>query len=39
MDINTRLNAEMVIAAKARDKVRLSVIRMLKLRYIIKKLT
>jgi uncharacterized protein len=30
MDINTRLNDEMVIAAKARDKVRLSAIRMLK---------
>jgi uncharacterized protein YqeY len=30
MDINARLNAEMVIAAKAKDKVRLSAIRMLK---------
>ena len=30
MDINTRLNDEMVIAAKAKDKVRLSAIRMLK---------
>jgi uncharacterized protein YqeY len=30
MDINTRLNDEMVIAAKARDKVRLSAMRMLK---------
>lgn len=30
MDINVRLNAEMVIAAKAKDKVRLSAIRMLK---------
>ena len=30
MDINTRLNDEMVIAAKARDKIRLSAIRMLK---------
>ena len=30
MDINDRLNEEMVIAAKAKDKVRLSAIRMLK---------
>jgi len=30
MDINDRLNDEMVIAAKAKDKVRLSAIRMLK---------
>jgi hypothetical protein len=30
MDINTRLNGEMVIAAKAKDKIRLSAIRMLK---------
>ena len=30
MDINARLNAEMVIAAKAKDKIRLSAIRMLK---------
>lgn len=30
MDINTRLNDEMVIAAKAKDRVRLSAIRMLK---------
>ena len=30
MDINTRLNDEMVIAAKGRDKIRLSSIRMLK---------
>jgi len=30
VDINTRLNDEMVIAAKAKDKVRLSAIRMLK---------
>jgi len=30
MDINTRLNDEMVIAAKARDRIRLSAIRMLK---------
>jgi len=30
MDINARLNDEMVIAAKAKDKVRLSAIRMLK---------
>jgi len=30
MDINARLNAEMVIAAKAKDKVRLSAIRMFK---------
>jgi len=30
MDINTRLNDEMVIAAKAKDKIRLSAIRMLK---------
>jgi len=30
MDINERLNDEMVIAAKAKDKVRLSAIRMLK---------
>jgi uncharacterized protein YqeY len=30
MDINARLNTEMVDAAKARDKVRLSAIRMLK---------
>ena len=30
MNINTRLNDEMVIAAKARDKIRLSAIRMLK---------
>ena len=30
MDINTRLNDEMVIAAKGRDKIRLSAIRMLK---------
>jgi len=30
MDINARLNAEMVVAAKAKNKVRLSAIRMLK---------
>ena len=30
MDISTRLNDEMVIAAKAKDKIRLSAIRMLK---------
>jgi uncharacterized protein len=30
MDINARLNAEMVVAAKAKDKVRLSAIRMFK---------
>ena len=30
MDMNTRLNDEMVIAAKAKDKIRLSAIRMLK---------
>ena len=30
MDINARLNDEMVIAAKAKDKIRLSAIRMLK---------
>jgi uncharacterized protein YqeY len=30
MDINARLNAEMVVAAKAKDKIRLSAIRMLK---------
>jgi uncharacterized protein len=30
MDINARLNEEMIIAAKAKDKVRLSSIRMLK---------
>ena len=30
MDINAKLNAEMVVAAKAKDKVRLSTIRMLK---------
>ncbi len=30
MDMNTRLNDEMVVAAKARDKIRLSAIRMLK---------
>lgn len=30
MDINARLNAEIVIAAKAKDKIRLSAIRMLK---------
>jgi uncharacterized protein len=30
MDINVKINAEMVIAAKAKDKIRLSAIRMLK---------
>ena len=30
MDINVRLNDEMVVAAKAKDKIRLSAIRMLK---------
>ncbi len=30
MDINTKLNTEMVVAAKAKDKIRLSAIRMLK---------
>ena len=30
MDINSRLNEEMIVAAKAKDKVRLSAIRMLK---------
>jgi len=30
MDINARLNAEMVVAAKAKDKIRLSAIRMMK---------
>ena len=30
MDINVKLNDEMVVAAKARDKIRLSAIRMLK---------
>ena len=30
MDINAKLNDEMVVAAKAKDKVRLSAIRMLK---------
>lgn len=30
MDINVKLNAEMIVAAKAKDKVRLSTIRMLK---------
>lgn len=30
MDVNARLNTEMVVAAKAKDKVRLSAIRMLK---------
>jgi len=30
MDINVKINAEMVIAAKAKDKIRLSEIRMLK---------
>jgi uncharacterized protein YqeY len=30
MDINTKLNEEMVIAAKSKDKIRLSVFRMLK---------
>jgi hypothetical protein len=30
MDINTKLNEDMVVAAKAKDKIRLSAIRMLK---------
>jgi len=30
MDINEKLNAEMIVAAKAKDKIRLSAIRMLK---------
>lgn len=30
MDINAKINAEMIIAAKAKDKIRLSAIRMLK---------
>ena len=30
MDINAKLNEEMVVAAKAKDKIRLSAIRMLK---------
>jgi uncharacterized protein len=30
MDLNTKLNAEMIAAAKAKDKIRLSTIRMLK---------
>ena len=30
MDINAKLNDEMVVAAKAKDKIRLSAIRMLK---------
>ena len=30
MDINAKINAEMIVAAKAKDKIRLSTIRMLK---------
>ncbi|MEQ8164205.1 MAG: GatB/YqeY domain-containing protein, partial [Smithellaceae bacterium] len=30
MDINAKINAEMIVAAKAKDKIRLSTVRMLK---------